>query len=129
MPLWAWLLLAIGVASLVAALLLRPQLRFAMKLAKALATDERLPKPLRWAIGIALAVKVVPVPDFGIDEIILAVIAILLITIYRPTFQAILAETRGARPEPDQPHQRSEQPTPPGATDSTKQLALSPTDA
>lgn len=67
-----------------------------MKLTKALATDERLPRPLRWAIGVALAMKVVPVPDFGIDEIILVLIGVLLLTVYRPTFREIVAEIRGA---------------------------------
>ena len=65
------------------------------------ATDERLPRPLRWALGVALSIKVVPVPDFGIDEILLAVIGILLITVYRPTFKAILAESRRRPPIPD----------------------------
>jgi hypothetical protein len=97
MPWWAWLLIAIAVVALVSGCVFRSQLRFAMKLTKALATDERLPKPLRLAIGLALAVKVVPVPDFGIDEIILVLIGALLLTVYRPTFRQIVAETRGAK--------------------------------
>jgi hypothetical protein len=93
---WAWSLIAVGVVTLVLAIAFRSQLRFAMKFAKALATDQRLPRPLRWATGIALAVKVAPIPDFEIDELILAVCGALLLTIYRPTFRAILAETRTA---------------------------------
>jgi hypothetical protein len=54
-----------------------------MKVTKAVATDRRLPRPLRWAIAIALAVKVVPFPDFGVDEIV-----------YRPRLRAIFAEIR-----------------------------------
>lgn len=80
-------------------LVFRAKLLFAAKLTKALATDERLPRPLRWALGFALAVKVAPVPDFGIDEIILVVVAALLLTVYRPTFRMILAETRRAESE------------------------------
>jgi hypothetical protein len=49
---------------------------------------------MRWGIGIALAMKVVPFPDFGIDEIILALIGALLPTVYRQTFWEIVAETR-----------------------------------
>jgi hypothetical protein len=48
-------------------------------------------------MGIALAIKVVPFPDFGIDEILLVLSATLLLTVYRPTFLAILAETRDAK--------------------------------
>ena len=95
-PWWGWILIAAAVMSVTVALVFRRQLRFAMKLTKALATDDRLPRPLRWAIGVALAVKVVPVPDFGVDEVILVVIGALLLTVYRPTFKAIVAETRSA---------------------------------
>ncbi|HMC39626.1 MAG TPA: hypothetical protein VKI19_08185 [Acidimicrobiales bacterium] len=95
MPWWSWLLIAVGLVALLSGYAFRRQLRFAMKLTKALATDERLPRPLRWAIGVALAVKIVPVPDFGVDEVILLLIGVLLLTVYRPTFLAIVAETRG----------------------------------
>jgi membrane protein implicated in regulation of membrane protease activity len=96
MPWWAWLLVALTATAIVAGMVFRSHLRFAGRLAKSLATDERLPRPLRWCLGVALAIKVVPFPDFGIDEIILAVIAVLLLTVYRPTFRAIVAETREA---------------------------------
>lgn len=94
MPWWGWTLLAVAVLAVIAGIAFRRHVRFAMKLAKALATDTRLPRPLRGAIGVALAVKVVPVPDFGVDEVILVVVAALLLTVYRPTFRAIVAETR-----------------------------------
>lgn len=96
MPWWAWLFIATGAVALVSGLAFRAKLVFAMKLAKALATDQRLPRPLRWALGFALAVKVTPVPDFGVDEVILVVVAVLLLTLYRSTFRMILAETRRA---------------------------------
>lgn len=92
-------MIAIGVIGLLSGVAFRGQLRFAMKLTRALATDERLPRPLRWAIGVALAMKLVPVPDFGIDEIILVLIGALLLTVYRPTFREIVAETRAANAE------------------------------
>lgn len=100
MPWWAWVLIGVGVVGLTAGVLLRRHLRFAMKVAKAVATDQRLPKPLRWAIGVALAMKVVPFPDFGVDEIILVVVGTLLLTVYRSTFRAIVAETRAAEETP-----------------------------
>ena len=93
MPWWGWLLVAAGVAGLLA-IALRPQLRYLIKVAKALSTDERLPRPLRWGLKVALAIKVVPFPDLGIDEILLVVIGILLVTVYRPTLRAILDENR-----------------------------------
>ena len=98
-PWWAWCLIAVGGVALVCGWGFRSQLRFTVKLTKALATDERLPRPLRWAVGIALAVKVIPVPDFGIDEVILALVAALLLTVYRHTFHEIVAETRGVEAE------------------------------
>jgi hypothetical protein len=83
------------------AFVFRRQLMYSVKVAKMCATDERLPRPIRWALGLALAIKVVPVPDFGIDELLLVVIGTLLITVYRPTFKAILAEAREDSPRPD----------------------------
>jgi hypothetical protein len=95
---WTWLLIALGVLLLVSGYAFRSQLRFAMKLTRELATDERLPSPMRWAIGTALAIKVIPVPDFGVDEILLVVVGALLLTVYRPTLREIVAETRPPRP-------------------------------
>ena len=57
-------------------------------------TDQRVPRPLRWLIGVSLAIKVVPFPDFGIDEIFLVVVSLVLVVFYRPVLQAILEETR-----------------------------------
>ena len=95
MPWWVWLLVIAGVFAVVA-FLLRDRLRYLIKVAKALATDERIPTPLRWGLRVALAMKVVPVPDFGIDEIILIVIGLLLVTVYRPTLRSILEESRAS---------------------------------
>jgi len=95
-PWWGWLLLVVAIVAVVSGVVFHGQLRFAMKVTKALATDERLPRPMRWAIGIALAIKVVPIPDFGVDEVILVVIGALLLTVYRPVFQSILREIRKA---------------------------------
>jgi hypothetical protein len=96
---WGWTLLRVGALAL-AALVFRTQLRYLVKVAKACATDERLPRPLRWALVVALALKVVPVPDFGVDEILLLVVGVLLATVYRPTLRVILEESR---PKPSPP--------------------------
>ena len=93
MPWWGWLLVAAGVAGLLM-FAFRPQLRYLIRVAKAISSDERLPRPLRWGLKVALAIKVVPVPDLGIDEVLSVVIGILLVTVYRPTLRAILDETR-----------------------------------
>ena len=97
MPWWGWVLLCLVVFAL-AALAFRKQLVYLVKVAKACATDKRLPRPLRWALALALAIKIVPLPDFGIDEIILLVVGVLLATVYRPTFRAILDESRPKPP-------------------------------
>ncbi|HEX4864518.1 MAG TPA: hypothetical protein VFV02_10620 [Acidimicrobiales bacterium] len=96
-PWWGFLLVGLGVFGVVA-FAFREPLRYLIKVVKSLATDERLPRPLRWALKVALAMKVVPVPDFGIDEVILLCIGVLLVTVYRPTFQAILEESRAKPP-------------------------------
>lgn len=57
-------------------------------------TDQRVPRPLRWLTGISLAIKVVPIPDFGADEVVLIVVGLVLVIFYRPALRAILAETR-----------------------------------
>ena len=90
---WGWFPIALAVFGLLG-FAFRKQLRHLIKVTKALATDERLPRPLRWALAVALAMKVVPVLDFGVDEVILVVVGVLLLTAYRPTLRAILAETR-----------------------------------
>lgn len=97
MPWWGFLLVGLGVLG-VLTFVFRAQLRYLIKVAKALATDERLPRSLRWALRLALALKVVPFPDFGIDEVILVVVGLLLVTVYRPTLRAILAESRAVSP-------------------------------
>ncbi|HEX6394202.1 MAG TPA: hypothetical protein VFZ97_12225 [Acidimicrobiales bacterium] len=97
MPWWGWVLTASG-ATFVIALTFRKQLLYLVRVAKACATDDRLPRPLRWVLGVALVIKAVPVPDFGIDEVLLIVVGILLVTLYRPTFRAILEESRREPP-------------------------------
>lgn len=57
-------------------------------------TDQRVPRPLRWLIGVSLAIKVVPLPDFGVDEVVLVAVGLVLVVFYRPVLRAILAETR-----------------------------------
>ena len=67
-PWWGWLLVGAGLLGLVV-FAFRGQLRYIVKAARALATDERVPRPLRWALRFVLAIKVLPFPDLGIDEI------------------------------------------------------------
>ena len=69
-------------------------IRRLLRLARAVATDPRLPRPLRWAVTVALAIKAVPVPDFGVDEVILLIVGALLATVYRATFRDIWEATR-----------------------------------
>lgn len=65
-----------------------------IRLLRALATDERIPRPVRWLIGVSLAIKAVPIPDFGIDEVGLVVAFVLLSTVYRHRFAEIRQELR-----------------------------------
>lgn len=90
-----WIILAAGVTLLgVLTLLFRHRLARLMRVAKALATDKRLPWPVRWMFAAAIAIKAVPLPDFGIDEILLIVGALLLLGPYRKTWRSIWEETR-----------------------------------
>lgn len=72
----------------------KARIRFAVRMAKAAATDKRLPKPVRLLFAISLAIKAVPFPDFGVDEIGLGVGILLLATVYRGTWRTIMAELR-----------------------------------
>lgn len=98
MPWWVWVLVGLGLVSVLAAVAVtfRAQLMFAVRFAKVLTTDERVPRPLRWLIVVSLAIKVVPFPDFGVDEVVLAVVGLVLVVFYRPALMAILDETRAA---------------------------------
>lgn len=80
---------------------MRARIRRIFRLLKALATDERIPRPVRWLIGVSLAVKAVPFPDFGIDEVGLLVAFGLLSTVYRHRFAEIRAELRQREEDDD----------------------------
>jgi membrane protein implicated in regulation of membrane protease activity len=99
MPWWGWLLVGLGlVAVLIAtAVTFRSQLSFAVTFARTLMSDQRVPRPLRWLIGVSVAIKVVPFPDFGVDEVVLIVVGLVLLIFYRPALRAILEETRTAQ--------------------------------
>jgi hypothetical protein len=73
---------------------MKQKIRETMRLLKALATDRRLPRPIRWLIGASLAIKAVPFPDFGIDEVGLLLAFGLLATVYRRRFAEIRADVR-----------------------------------
>jgi hypothetical protein len=85
-----------GLVSVLAAIAItfRSQLMFAAKFARTLMSGQRVPRPLRWLIGVSLAIKVVPFPDFGVDEAVLVVVGLVLVIFYRPALRAILEETR-----------------------------------
>lgn len=65
-----------------------------LRVAKALAFDPRFPRPLRWAIRVALAIKLWPGPDFGSDEAILLVCGVILWLFYRPELMSVIEESR-----------------------------------
>jgi len=90
-----WYVVAAVAVIAAAALILRKHVAHAMRLAKAAATDKRLPRPVRWLFTTALAVKMLPV-DFGIDETLLLVGIVLLSTRYRSTWRDIRADVRAA---------------------------------
>jgi hypothetical protein len=73
---------------------LRGWVRRWLRVAKALTTDKRLPWPVRWIFRVALAIKCVPVPDFGIDEVLLLIGVGLLAGPYRGVWRQIREETR-----------------------------------
>ena len=93
--LWIWIGAAgasvLGLA--VWAIVGRSSLRLAARVARACATDARLPAWLRWVAGVGLAAKALPV-DFGIDELAGAIVAVALVTRYRPALAAIVREQR-----------------------------------
>jgi len=96
MPWWGWILAGLGLVSVLAAIALtfRTQVMFAVRFAKTLVTDQRVPRPLRWLIAVSLAIKVVPFPDFGVDEVVLVIVGLVLVIFYRPVIRAILEEMR-----------------------------------
>ena len=67
--------------------------RRAIRVAKALCSDARVPRVLRWMLRVALAIKLVPLPDFGIDEVLLVIVGAVLMIWYRPLVRYIVAET------------------------------------
>jgi len=77
----------------------KQRIRATFRLLKALVTDERVPRPVRWLIGVSLAVKTVPIPDFGIDEVGRLVAFGLLTSIYRTRFAEIRADLRAQEAE------------------------------
>jgi hypothetical protein len=85
-------LVGVAVAVVVFAVIFRRRTARLIRLGKALATDKRLPRPVRLLFGVALAIKTVPLPDFGIDEGLLLIGALLLAGPYRRQWRAIKAE-------------------------------------
>ena len=73
---------------------MKQRIKATFRLLKALVTDERVPRPVRWLIGVSLAIKAVPFPDFGIDEVGLLLAFGLLTTVYRKRFNEVRADLR-----------------------------------
>lgn len=84
---------ALGAGAALAWRWVAPPLRRCLRIAGALATDQRLPRWLRWTIRAGLAAKLAPV-DFGADEVLLGVAAVVLAVRYRHVVRAIVHETQ-----------------------------------
>ena len=78
---------------------MKQRIKATVRLLKALDTDARVPRPVRWLIGLSLAIKAVPFPDFGIDEVGLLVAFGLLTTVYRKRFAEVRADLRAQEAE------------------------------
>jgi len=91
--LWKWwpLLWLLAGVLVVAAFNARHWLKRMMRLAKAAATDKRLPPSVRWLFKIGLLAKLMPI-DFGIDEVCLGLGVLLLATLHRETWAQIRSE-------------------------------------
>lgn len=79
---------------------MRQRIKATFRLLRALVGDERIPRPIRALIGVSLAIKALPVPDFGIDELGLLIAFALLATVYRNRFAEIRAEVRAKEAAP-----------------------------
>lgn len=84
---------ALGAGAALAWRWVGPPLRRSLRIAGALTSDQRLPKWLRWTIRAGLAAKLAPV-DFGADEVLLGVAAVVLAVRYRHVVRAIVHETQ-----------------------------------
>ena len=95
-PWYLWPGIICGVVVFLGSIVFRGRVQMAVKLLRALATDKRLPRPLRGLMLFGLAVEASPpwVPDFNVDEISLAISAVLLSTVYRGRMKLILADIR-----------------------------------
>lgn len=89
----AWWFIGLATVIVMLGVIFRKRVARAIRIAKALATDQRLPRHVRWLFRLALLVKCSPV-DFGIDEALLAIGVLLLVTRHRDTWRAIRAESR-----------------------------------
>ncbi|MHB8190461.1 MAG: hypothetical protein ACYDHP_08615 [Ferrimicrobium sp.] len=83
-----WLAVIVLAALVALVLVFRGRVKRLMRLAKAAATDPRLPRSVRWLFVVGLAAKAMPV-DFGIDEVALGLGVLLLSTKYRHIWREI----------------------------------------
>jgi hypothetical protein len=91
---YLWWIVGAVVLAAVVGVALRPRAARLIRLIRALATDPRLPRPVRWLFRAALVIKLIPGPDLGIDEALLVIGALLLWGPYRAVWRAIRQETR-----------------------------------
>ena len=91
---YLWWVVGAVALSAVPALVFRLRAARLIRLMSALATDPRLPRPVRWLFRVALIIKMIPGPDFAIDEALLVIGGLLLLGPYRETWRAIRRETR-----------------------------------
>jgi hypothetical protein len=87
-----WWLVAVALVFCALGVVFRRRVKRLVRLVRLAATDERLPKPVRWLFRIVLVAKLWPGPDFGVDELALGLGTILLLTKYRRTWAEIRAE-------------------------------------
>ena len=84
-----WEFVAVAALVGVLSLVFRKRVARIVRLAKAAATDPRLPRPVRWLFRIGITAKLWPGPDLGIDEVALGLGIVLLSTKYRHVWREI----------------------------------------
>ncbi|HEX7355294.1 MAG TPA: hypothetical protein VF288_10730 [Mycobacteriales bacterium] len=88
-----WALAGLGAAAAVlGAAVARRRLAVAVRVLRGIATDRRLPRPLR----CALAAGLLPIPG-PFDEIALGIAAVVAVLFYRPVVRQVISDARGPR--------------------------------
>lgn len=69
------------------------RMKYEVKVLKQCVKDPRVPRFIKWLVGIGLVVKLWPI-DFGLDEILLGSAILLMVTRYRKVWNEIREEVR-----------------------------------